>query len=458
VAALGKEYRDTADAIRKQAASIRNLVNGQGWDSDSGREFQKTAGDAADKLEKAFNRYDAAANALGTTVAYPPSTGTWAMSLAYAQQLAKDAIRRGQEAQHNSKTAQNQIDQHNQQQANQPPPPPGTPPAGPDHVLTKLNDTKAGYDTDLAQAEKDLQHAREIRDQQANKFADAIVNAYDHDGLKDGFWDKVGDVVDDIKNFVEDAAQVVGHWAGVAASILGVLALAFSWVPVLGEVLGALAAVASVVALVCDVINALDGRGTWLDVGIDVLGVVSCGSGRLLGNLAKGEKFISVLNGLKGTRGLSKAMRFASAGEAAGITGGKAAKLATANRYIADLPKSGVGRYLAMGTAAVTPKLYVDGIKEGAETFGKLGFKDALKGGIANYPTSLMTTGGKLRYFAWGTVPVALGYANLGKIDGDHNPLTTASTWNGLDWAKHHIPVVGANGVGGGFQWKVPEE
>ncbi|MFL6111296.1 MAG: WXG100 family type VII secretion target [Catenulispora sp.] len=454
VAALGKQYRDTADAIRAQAANIRNLVNGQGWDSDSGREFQKSAGDTADKLEKAFSRYDAAAGALGTTVAYPPSTGTWAESLAYAQELAKDAIRRGQEAQHQSKTAQGQIDSHHQQQANQPPPPAGVAPAGPDPVLTKLNNQKAGHDADMAQAEKDLQHARDLRNQQANKFADAIVSAYNHDGLKDGFWDKVGDIINDI----EDIAQVVGHWAGLAASILGVLALAFSWVPVLGEVLGALAAIASVVALACDLVNALDGRGTWLDVGIDILGVVSCGSGRLLGNLAKGEKFFSVLNGLKGTRGMSKALRFAKAGDAASITGGKAAKLATAKGYIAALPESGVGRYWAMARTGVKPSAYWNGMKEGADTFGKLGFKGALKDGIAKYPTSLMTGGGKLRYFAWSTVPVTMGYANLGEAPGDKGESwTTTSTWDKLDWAKHHIPVVGANGVGGDFKWKVPE-
>lgn len=450
VAALGREYRDTADAIRKQAAQIRNLVNGPGWDSDSGREFSKTAGDTADKLEKAFSRYDAAANALGTGVAYPPTTATWAMSLATAQQLAKDAIRRGQEAQHNARSAQGQIDAHNQQLASQPPPPAGSPPPGPDPALTKLNSSKSGYDDDMRRAEQDLQHARDLRDERANHFADAIVTAYNNDGLKDGFWDKVGAAV-------EDLAQVVGHWAGLAASILGVLALALSWVPVLGEVLGALAAIASVVALVCDVINALDGRGTWLDVGIDVLGVVSCGSGRLLGNAAKGAKFIEVLNATKGVRGVSKAMRFAKAGEAAGITGGKAAKLATANKFLADLPKSGVGRYWAMAKAGVNPSAYWNGMKDGAEAFGKLGFKGALKDGIASYPTSLMSAGGKARYFGWATVPVAAGWANLGSIDADHNPLSTASTWNGLDWAKHHIPVVGANGAGGDFKWTVPE-
>ena len=451
VAALGKNYRDTADAIRQQAANLRNLVNGQGWDSDSGREFQSMVGDTADKLDKAFHRYDAAAGALGQDQG---SLGNWAGSLAHAQDLAKAAINKGREAQANSRSAQSQIDAHHQAQANQPPPPPGTPaPTGPDPVLTKLNGQKAGFDGDLAQAERDLQAARDFRDSQANKFADAIVNAYNHDGLKDGFWDKVGDIAGDVLQGIEDFAQIVGHWAGAIAGILGVLALALSWVPILGEVLGALAAIASVVALVCDVINALDGNGTWLDVGIDVLGVLSGGAGRLLGNVAKGSKFFEVLNGLKGVRGVSKAMRFAKAGEAAGITGGKAAKLATANKLLASLPDSGIGRYVAMGKTAINPKAYWAGMKDGADMFKDLGFKGALRAGIHDYPTSLMTTGGKARYWAWSTVPLAAGWANMSSMENadhpgfnDKSPWTNASSWDGLGALKADTRL-GANGI-----------
>ena len=40
VAALGKRFRDTADAINAQAANLRNLVSSQNFDdSDSGRAF-----------------------------------------------------------------------------------------------------------------------------------------------------------------------------------------------------------------------------------------------------------------------------------------------------------------------------------------------------------------------------------------------------------------------------------
>ncbi|MEY9861271.1 hypothetical protein ABH935_006911 [Catenulispora sp. GAS73] len=457
VTALGKNYRDTADAIRQQAANLRNLVNGQGWDSDSGREFQNMVGDTADKLDKAFGRYDAAAGALGTDQG---SLGNWAGSLAHAQDMAKAAINKGREAQANSRSAQGQIDAHTQAQAKQPPPPPGTPPpTGPDPVLTKLSGQKAGFDGDMAQAEKDLQAARDFRDSQANKFADAIVNAYNHDGLKDGFWDKVGDIASDALHGIEDFAQVVGHWAGAIAGILGVLALALSWVPVVGELLGAAAMIASVVALGCDVINALDGRGTWLDVGIDVLGVLSGGAGRLLGDVAKGSKFFEIYNGLKGASGMTKALRAAKAGEAVGITGMKASKMAKAAKgLMAELPESGMGRYTEMAKAAVNPKLYVQGMKDGAANIKDLGAWGAVKDGLAKYPTTMMSAGGKARYIAWGTVPLALGWANMTNLTtqpgwNDNSPVTNLGNHDGLAWLKSNTPL-GANGVpGGNFSW-----
>lgn len=448
VSRLGKNYRDTATAIQQQAGNLRNLVNGEGWDSDSGRKFQSMVGDTADKLEKAFGRYDGAATALGTDSG---SIGNWAGSLAHAQQMAKDAIKKGVEAQANSRSAQSQIDAHNQAAAKAPPPPPGTPaPTGPDPALTKLNGQKDGYDAEMVQAEKDLQAARDFRDAQMNKFADAIVHSY-NDGLKDGFWDKVGNIVSHVVAAVEDLAQVIGHWAGAIAGVLGVLALALSWVPVVGEILAAAATVVSVVALACDVVNALDGRGTWLDVGIDVLGVLSGGAGRLLGQAAKGEKFLQVFNDLKGVKGMTKAARYLKAGKAAGITGTKAEKMATANRLADCLPKSGLSRYVAMGKASLNPKNYWAGMKDGAETFKTLGFKGALKDGLENYSTSLMTTGAKQRYWAWSTVPLAAGWANMSSLTGhggydDTSPFTNFSKWDGFGFAKDHTRL-GSRGI-----------
>jgi hypothetical protein len=438
VAALGKNYRDTADAIKAQAGNIRNLVNGGGWDSDSGREFQKTAGDTADKLEKAYSRYDAAAAALGANVAYPPSTGTWAMSLAHAQDMARAAITKGKEAQHNSKSAQRQIDQATAANGGKP----DTSPAA-----ARLADEKSSHDADLIDAEKAMQAARDLRDAQANRAADAIVSAYKNDGLKDSFWDK-------FKNTVEDLAVSLGHWAGVVAAIFGVLALVFSWVPIVGEVFAAIAAVASVVALVCDVINALDGNGTWMDVGIDVLGVLSCGAGRVLGEAAKGAKFLEVFNGFKGTQ-LAKGLRFAKAGEAAGLTGSKAGMLAAAKDGIAGLPKAFGGRSLAYGKAALNPMNYVNGMKDGAEAFKANGFLGGLKGAFrpAAFPQTMMSGAGAARYIAWGTVPVALGWSNLAPVKG--NPFlndtygpNTPDLFGGLK----KVAPFGSNGVGSDYK------
>ena len=438
VAELGKNYRNTADAIRQQAANIRNLVDGNGWDSDSGREFQKKAGETADKLEKAYARYDAAAAAVGAAVAYPPSTGTWAMSLAHAQDMARAAIRKGQEAQHNSKTMQHQIDQATQANGGKP----DTSPAG-----ARMADEKSGYDADLLQAEKDMQAARDFRDAQANKAADAIVNAYKHDGLKDSWWDK-------FKDAAEDFCVSLGHWAGVVAAIFGVLALVFSWVPVLGEVFGAIAAIASVVALVCDTISALDGKGTWLDVGIDVLGVLSCGAGRLLGDAAKGAKFLEVFNSFKGTQ-LAKGARFAKAGEAVGYTGGRKAMLALAKDGIAGLPKFGGGRALAYGKAAVNPKLYIAGVKDGMNTFAAKGFVGGIKGAFqpSSFAQSMMSGWGATRYVAWGTVPLAMGWSNLAPVrDNKFVNDTYGPNTPDLFGDLKKVAPFGANGIGPTFE------
>jgi hypothetical protein len=438
VAELGKNYRNTADAIKQQAANIRNLVDGNGWDSDSGREFQKKAGDTADKLEKAYARYDAAAAAIGAGVAYPPSGGTWAMSLAHAQDMARAAIRQGQEAQHNSKTMQHQIDQATQANGGKP----DTSPGG-----ARMADEKSGYDADMLQAEKDMQAARDFRDAQANKAADAIVNAYKHDGLKDSWWDK-------FKDAAEDFCVSLGNWAGVVAAIFGVLALVFSWVPVLGEVFGAIAAIASVVALVCDTISALDGRGTWLDVGIDVLGVLSCGAGRVLGEAAKGAKFFEVFNSFKGTQ-LAKGLRFAKAGEAVGLKGGRASMVAASKGGIAGLPKFGGGRVLAYGKAALSPGKYIEGVQNGLGDIKDLGVLGAVKNGLhaSNFPQSMMSGWGATRYVAWGTVPLAMGWSNLAPVKGNQfvNDTYGPNTPDLFGDLKKVAPF-GANGVGSTFK------
>ncbi|MER7178302.1 hypothetical protein ABT404_02200 [Streptomyces hyaluromycini] len=270
VARLGKRISDTAKLIEEQAGKLNNLVDGNGWDSDAGREFTKKTGDTVKLLSQSHQRYAAAGAALGSSVPYEPIADqvreNWATALNHAQNRVRSALKKAAAADADSSNYQKQIDQH---------------PSGDDNHQDKqkLKRQKEASDGELDAAKRELRAALDYRDTQAGYAAKAIRDAIDHDGLKDPkhhWWDNWKDWVADI-----------GHWAGVAAAVLGVLALALSWVPVLGEVLGALALIASVVALVCDTVSALDGKGTWLDVAIDAIGVLSFGAGRVLGTTAK---------------------------------------------------------------------------------------------------------------------------------------------------------------------------
>ncbi|MFJ5640655.1 hypothetical protein [Streptomyces sp. NPDC093223] len=270
VARLGKRISDTARLIEEQAAKLNNLVDGNGWDSDAGREFTRKTGETVKLLGQSHRRYAAAGAALGSSVPYEPVADqvreNWATALGHAQNRVRTALRRAAAADTDSRGYQRQLDQH---------------PSGDDTHPDKqrLKRQKEASDGELDAAKRELRAALDYRDTQAGYAARAIRDAVDHDGLKDPehhWWDHWQDWVAD-----------VGHWAGVAAAVLGVLALALSWVPVLGEVLGALALIASVVALVCDTVSALDGKGTWLDVAIDAVGVLSFGAGRILGTTAR---------------------------------------------------------------------------------------------------------------------------------------------------------------------------
>ena len=166
----------------------------------------------------------------------------------------------------------------------------------------KAHNDKAAADAVVNKAGADMQHAIDIRDGEGKAVAGAINDFINSDGLKNPthhWWDV------DWKDLVAD----IGHIAGAIAGVCGILALALSWVPIVGEVLGAIALVAGAVALVCDTISALDGKGNWFDVAIDVVGLLSCGAGRMLGTAAKLSKGAEAFNVARaGGKGISEAL------------------------------------------------------------------------------------------------------------------------------------------------------
>ncbi|MET7744463.1 hypothetical protein [Streptomyces sp. NPDC005385] len=429
VARLGKRIADTAALIEDQATKLHNLVDGNGWDSDAGRAFQQKTEDTVGLLTASHHRYAAAADALGSRVGSAPSDehqhSDWATALDHAQDLVRDALKKAKAADADSSHCRQQIDQH---------------PGPDDHPdKKKLDKQKECADGDLEDAKTALRRALSYRDTQAGYAEAAIHDAVEHDGLKDAqhhWWDNWKDWVADI-----------GHWAGVAAAVLGVLALVLSWVPVLGEVLAALALIASVVALVCDTISALDGKGTWLDVAIDAVGVLSFGAGRVLGTTAK-EAAVAA-------RG-SSALKDVQLAKDVGLNPAAARGLAEA---LNGVKPGQIGKALAEGPAELLPRMksvvkeslnvraYVNDIRVAAGQLpGEEGLVTAAAPKLAQISGSsfkAMAQAGKALYIGSQTLPLALGWSNLAPVGEGETKATGPNLLSGLK----EIPGIGAGGI-----------
>ncbi|MFI9603138.1 hypothetical protein ACIHCX_25385 [Streptomyces sp. NPDC052043] len=445
VARLGKRIADTAALIEEQATKLHNLVDGNGWDSDAGREFRKKTGDTVGLLGKTHKRYAAAAKALGSKVGSEPADEQrhvdWATALAYAQSLVRTALAKARTADADSSSYQRQLSpQHSGRQD----------PCQDDHLVhQKLTRQKKAADGDLEAAKEEIRHALSYRNTQAGYARTAIHDAIDHDGLKDPkhhWWDNWKDWVAEI-----------GHWAGVAAAVLGVLALALSWVPVLGEVLGALALVASVIALVCDTISALDGKGTWLDVALDAIGVLSFGAGRVLGTAAK-EASVAA-RGASAVKDVQLAREIglnpsAARGLAEALNGIKPGQIGKA---LAEGPEKLLPRMRSVVKESVNFKAYADDIRIAA---GKLpGAESLVADGapklsqLAGSTFKSMARSGQALYMGSQTLPLAAGWLNLAHADSGEPWVTGPDLFSGIK----EIPLLGSNGTPFyNWSWNVP--
>ena len=449
-ASLGKQMHDAAENIRAQMDRLKKLSDtGEGWQSPAGKEFVKKVGDVSDLLEKVRGRFAEAGTALGTDIKDMPPTsdiawrsGTeWASTLNLAQKKAGDAIRRGQAAYHDHKSAQRQIDQANAT----PHPAPGASPApggavstGPDPAQQRLESQKSAAAADLTKAGNDLQAAIDLRNSEEKAVAGAIHHVTKHDGLTESFWDKVGDVVADI-----------GHIAGVVAAILGaalfVLGMFTGVSELLVTVLTVAAAIAAVTALACDTASAMDGRGTWMDVGIDVLGVLSLGAGKLLGagvkagaTAARAEAGAKAFSTFKQAwiSGEDCAGAWEVAAKASGGLKGADAFEAVAkganNPWFPNALKTVVNP-VALGAAG--PADIAAGVRAAA------GSPYAIK----TYATGAAWAGSQL-------VPLGLGWANLGappdapSWESSNNPLHWVTAPNVFGHLKENT-FMGANGI-----------
>jgi hypothetical protein len=268
IAKLGRELRKTAQTIRKQADEIKALASVDEWKSKTAEEFRKDAEEAEGKLRKAFKRYDAAADALGEKVIEGGCSTQYASELHRAQTMADKALRDARDAhdeQNASNTALGKL-------------PKDSGDDDPDRKKLEKRQDAAG--AALEKAKKDLEAAKDVRDAAAKRARDSIRHAIDHDGLKDGAWDKFKDWVNDNSGWMETVLEISG-WV---STICGTLALMVGWIPIVGQVLagvlGTIALAATLVSLVGHTLLALGGKGSWFDVALDVVGIATLGIGR----------------------------------------------------------------------------------------------------------------------------------------------------------------------------------
>jgi hypothetical protein len=238
--AAARRHDDLAAELAQQAAVLQRLAAADGWDADAGRAFASTAREIGTQLDTARRRYSAVGEALR---AYAPR-------LDQAQREADAALREAQ-------AAQNTID---------------------------------GAEA-LRRARTRMENAIRFREGEARRAAAHIRAAVGDDGLKDSWWDKVKDWTSDrwdsFIDWVHENAKVIKLITEIASWIatgIAVVAIALSFIPVVNVVAGPLLLVAAgftLISLIGNTMLALSGDGSWLDVGIDVIGLVTFGYGKV---------------------------------------------------------------------------------------------------------------------------------------------------------------------------------
>ena len=333
----GSRLMNVADQISADVAWLRSLCTAQFWDSGAGQAFGGQVDDAAAKLSKAHERYLAAGQALGSSLTGPGYAG----ALDQAQSLSLRALNLAQEAWPAMRaqlaavevankgfvpyegaalsvfTAQPQLDSS------------GNPvlmfvPAGASPDLragvSRYNASALEYRT----ANGWLAEAVAERDAAAARAAAQIQAAIGTDGLQDqtGIWHDLESAGDAIGGWADQHwAQVVGDIATVCgwlATALGVLALIFAFIcPPVAAALEGMALTLTEVATVCQVILAVFGKGSWADVGLDVISLATFGWGRTL--LRAGDATVEVADELATEGAVARADTLS-----AGLSGGNA--------------------------------------------------------------------------------------------------------------------------------------
>lgn len=267
IKAEASHLSSVAEQISRQVARLREIEDDdqilRGEYADG---LKQSCGDLADDLDRVHGRFED----VGTELA-----GWWSPVMT-ARTQTWNALQ-------DAEAAQQVMD------ANPAPDPakPGSPPAtdaekDAEEIRSGKFDGAAG---DLAAAKRAFDDAMSTYDDKAKKVADAIKDASDDD-MKDSRWDKFKNWVDANAGWLKKVADIISIVVTVVA-VIALFCTPAGWI---------LAVVAGIALLGVGIRFALaaSGNGSWADFALDLVGVLTLGTGKIAIALAKGSRLASL--------------------------------------------------------------------------------------------------------------------------------------------------------------------
>ncbi|AEG45551.1 hypothetical protein [Isoptericola variabilis] len=256
-------YTRVAEKVAQAVADLRSTIaDAESHESDAMDELARQADDVIPKLSKIQNRYEVAGSELATFAdVLEQAQATVDASLRTRESLAADLARYDAqitEAQSSLAWAPTEeIEQRRDE-------------------LVRLENTAAPMAQSLADARTAYDGALEDVRTAGDKAEDAINEAVDADGLTDSRWDRFKSWVTENVGWI----KVLKDALSIIATVLGVLSIFF---PVLLPFAVAFAAA----TLLLSTTLAATGNGSWLDVGLDTVALLTLGVGAAIGSGVK---------------------------------------------------------------------------------------------------------------------------------------------------------------------------
>lgn len=255
---MAQRYHQIATAISDAASTLKRL-DGSDSESKAVTAFLKKAGDLADKLGRAEGRYSGTGDALSEYATALTSAIDEASSATRLHEQSETEAQSSTQSQTRYQDFANTATDPDQQQEYQ--------------TLADAQGSRAdGARADATRAATSMRAAMDGLDAAAQRAIAKIDDSVD-DGLDDSAWDDFKQWMKDNDEWISVVLKVVQF----AATVLAIAALLFpltSW-------LGAAALILMGTALVGDTAKAAAGTGSWADVGLDLVGMATFGTGKL---------------------------------------------------------------------------------------------------------------------------------------------------------------------------------